>query len=84
MPRQTTGFKFCFIRVFRAFQCLRYIKSLAYNPPPRTARLRGDLWYVEIGTLEGTLVDVVATENGFCVLSIRAPEQPCNAYPAST
>lgn len=46
-------------------QCIQFLRSSQDNPPPRWRRLQGEIWDIDIGTLEGTTYRVTGTERGF-------------------
>lgn len=68
-------------------QCVRSVVFSGWNPPPPNRRLLGDLFYLQVTTLEGFVFHVTATPSGFFVNSTRgdrfnpAPSHhPCHAH----
>ncbi|CEM10024.1 unnamed protein product [Vitrella brassicaformis CCMP3155] len=62
-----------------AMKGVQWLRSSGFNPPPSSRRLRGEIWYYEALTLEGTLLHIVATENGFTLSSAQPQTQPATA-----
>jgi len=52
---------------FAIIQCLQNINYSCWNPPNGNRRLRGDLIYVEVVTLEGSSIHVTASLDGWFV-----------------
>jgi len=50
-------------------ECVRNVTFSAWNPPPGNRRLRGDLFYLEISTLEGNTLYITSSVDGFFVNS---------------
>ncbi|KAF9579168.1 Intracellular distribution of mitochondria, partial [Lunasporangiospora selenospora] len=48
-------------------QCVKSIALSGWNPPPHHLRLRGDLMYLIVTTLEGETVQITSTATGFHV-----------------
>ncbi|KAF9426690.1 Intracellular distribution of mitochondria [Podila epigama] len=48
-------------------QCVKSIALSGWNPPPHHLRLRGDLMYLIVTTLEGETVQITSTVTGFHV-----------------
>ncbi|KAG0208924.1 Intracellular distribution of mitochondria [Mortierella sp. GBA30] len=48
-------------------QCVKSIAMSGWNPPPHHLRLRGDLMYLIVTTLEGETVQITSTATGFHV-----------------
>lgn len=48
-----------------ALQCLKSVVLSGWNPPPASRRFVGDLLYVEVRTLDDTLLHITASPNGF-------------------
>ncbi|KAF9193452.1 Intracellular distribution of mitochondria [Haplosporangium sp. Z 767] len=48
-------------------QCVKSIALSGWNPPPHNLRLRGDLMYLIVTTLEGETVQITSTATGFHV-----------------
>lgn len=48
-------------------ECVRNISFSAWNPPPGNRRLRGDLLYLEVSTLEEHALHITASVDGFFV-----------------
>ena len=48
-------------------QCVKSIALSGWNPPPHHLRLRGDLMYLIVTTLEGETVQITSTATGFQV-----------------
>jgi protein TIF31 len=48
-------------------ECVRNITFSAWNPPPGNRRLRGDLLYLEVSTLEGNQLHITSSVDGFFV-----------------
>ncbi|KAI8596765.1 clustered mitochondria-domain-containing protein [Dissophora ornata] len=48
-------------------QCIKSIALSGWNPPPHHLRLRGDLMYLIVTTLEGETVQITSTATGFHV-----------------
>jgi protein TIF31 len=46
-------------------QCLKSVVLSGWNPPPASRRFVGDLLYVEVRTLDDTLLHITASPNGF-------------------
>lgn len=68
-------------------QCVRSVVFSGWNPPPSNRRLLGDLFYLQVTTLEGFVFHVTATPPGFFINSTRgdrfnpAPSHnPCHAH----
>jgi protein TIF31 len=56
-------------------KCVNHITFSGWNPPPGNRKLRGDLFYLEIETLEGKQFHITATPNGFFVNSTKGNSQ---------
>lgn len=48
-------------------RCLRGLAVSAWNPPPRSLALQGHLLYLQVDTLEGEILHITASVNGFFV-----------------
>lgn len=48
-------------------QCVKSIALSGWNPPPHHLKLRGDLMYLTVTTLEGETVQITSTVTGFHV-----------------
>ncbi|KAG0235322.1 clustered mitochondria-domain-containing protein [Mortierella sp. GBAus27b] len=48
-------------------QCVKSIALSGWNPPPHNLKLRGDLMYLTVTTLEGETVQITSTVTGFHV-----------------
>ena len=68
--------------------CLHALTYSAFNPPPGNRRLRGDLLYVEVHTLEAHSLHVTASVDGFFVNQSTAahfdPLPAAASYASST
>ena len=47
--------------------CLRQLSLASWNPPPQHCKLNGHLLYLQVGTLEGEVIFITASTNGFYV-----------------
>ncbi|CAM9717363.1 unnamed protein product, partial [Ectocarpus sp. 8 AP-2014] len=47
--------------------CLKGVSVSAWNPPPPQRRLVGDLMYLEVVALDGTVINITCTQGGFYV-----------------
>jgi protein TIF31 len=56
-------------------KCVNHITFSGWNPPPGNRKLRGDLFYLEIETLEGKQFHITATPNGFFINSTKNQSQ---------
>ncbi|PFH31477.1 hypothetical protein BESB_029120 [Besnoitia besnoiti] len=50
------------------------------NPPPPSRRLQGDLWYLELCTLEHKTLAIVCREEGFSVSSICGKKRGADSF----
>ena len=56
--------------------CVKYIRPSDFNPPSGERALYGDLFYLDILTLEGRYLTVTAHEDGFFVNSCTSVKSP--------
>ncbi len=61
--------------------CIRNIASSVWNPVPPARQLLGDLYYLEVLSLEGTVLHITAAVDGFFLN--RSTHDAFNPYPAS-
>ncbi|CBZ56226.1 Protein KIAA0664, related [Neospora caninum Liverpool] len=55
-------------------KCFSSLTTSDFNPPPASRRLQGDLWYLELCTLEDRRLAIICREDGFLVASITSAE----------
>jgi len=48
-------------------QCLKQIRPSDFNPPPGNRKLRGDILFIEVETLEGEVLILTAAADGFFI-----------------
>ncbi|EPT25206.1 tetratricopeptide repeat-containing protein [Toxoplasma gondii ME49] len=53
-------------------KCFTSLKTSDLSPPPPSRRLQGDLWYLELCTLENQRLAIICREDGFLVASVTA------------
>jgi protein TIF31 len=55
-------------------KCINHISFSGWNPPTGNRKLRGDLFYLEVETLEGKHFHITATPSGFYVNSTKGQQ----------
>jgi protein TIF31 len=56
-----------------AAKCVHRIVFSGFNPPPGNRRLQGDLFYLDVTTLEGETLCITASSRGFFVNNSKLP-----------
>ncbi|XP_020613853.1 clustered mitochondria protein homolog [Orbicella faveolata] len=73
--------------LFQVPQCVKDLSPSAWNPPPGSRRLAGDLLYIDVVTLEDVQVNITASTCGFFVnrthdgvFNPQPHSEPCRSH----